>query len=604
MSKQVERLEAQISVDDKASKKLETMFNSMTKQMNKMDKVMKNNDAQMLRMKTSMEKLRVQGNKKIEPKVDTKKAQGEVNRLTKALVGLQKVAGGTGRVLGGMGSALTPSMGGIIGGAATVGAAGYGMSQAVSSTVGQSLEYNMISKQVELIGKTRKLDGKKVMDLADQTSLTSIFDNKEILNTFAGMMSYSKNENQVKKLADMAQLLAYTDPMQGMSGGKLAIQELLSGDAKSMYMRFEKVPKAVADELATFADKNNLTKGNNLDKFIDLFNKRMTSTGFDQNFVKEIENTPYGKWLSGIENVQITLRKIGDATLPRVTKMLDKFNDAMKNGGIDRTSRLFGKLADNIGKLAERGLDSFISNAPKLEKGLDKWFTKFGNTVDGFLSGDLTLDKMLNNWITGGINGLDKAITDNQKTIENSISTMIQFSVSAIEKNTSTLVEAAVKLGAATAKGLVNGLASDPIASAIVGMTVGGTVAGPWGMLVGGLSATAASSGYVMNKDPKVKALFDDLQINSISPDFSSPIPFPKKAVGMKRVPYNNYPALLHEGERVLTKQEANQSNKPAGVTVQVGDVHIHNEMDYQTFIKRLVNDISDARVVFGGSPA
>ncbi|MCU6396732.1 hypothetical protein KW820_22655, partial [Enterobacter quasiroggenkampii] len=30
-------------------------------------------------------------------------------------------------------------------------------------------------------------------------------------------------------------------------------------------------------------------------------------------------------------------------------------------------------------------------------------------------------------------------------------------------------------------------------------------------------------------------------------------------ATGLPRVPYNNYPALLHEGEVVLTKKEVNQ---------------------------------------------
>jgi hypothetical protein len=599
VGKKVEKLSAQISVEDKASKKLDNITKSMTRQNN-----------ELMKMKVSMEKMRAQANKRTELKVNTKKAENDVFRLTKALIGLQKVAARTGRSLGGIGAAMTPSMGGIIGGAATVGAAGYGLTRATSATVGRSLEFNMIGKQIELIGKARGLSGQKVMDLAQQTSITSIFDQSEIYNAFAGMMSYSKNENQVKKLADMAQLLAYTDPMQGMGGAKIAIQELLSGDAKSLYMRFEKIPKSIADELATFADKNDLTKGGNLDKFINLFNTRMTSTGFDQNFVKEIENTPYGKWLSSMENIQVILRKIGDATLPRVTKMLDKFNDAMKNGGVDRTSRLFGKLADNIAKLGERGLESFLKNAPKLEKSLDRWFDKFGDTVDGFLSGELTLKTTISGWITGGINTLDKAIKENQTTIESSIGTLVGFTVNAIETNTPTIVSAGASLGAALAKGFVDGIASNPILSTLAGAGVGALIGGPTGALIGAAGGLGVGIGDKINTGLRKGDKKEADRINLAADIYSGRKGLlggknaELRAIGERRVPRDNSPYLLHEGERVLTKQQANQQDKKIqGQVLITGNTFtVREEADIQKIAKEFVRQIELHRVNFGGA--
>jgi hypothetical protein len=599
VGKKVEKLSAQITVEDKASKKLDNITKSMTRQNN-----------ELMKMKVSMEKMRAQANKRTELKVNTKKAENDVFRLTKALIGLQKVAARTGRSLGGIGAALTPSMGGIIGGAATVGATGYGLARATSATVGKSLEFNMIGKQIELIGKSRGLNGQKVMDLAQQTSITSIFDQSEIYNAFAGMMSYSKNENQVKKLADMAQLLAYTDPMQGMGGAKIAVQELLSGDAKSLYMRFEKIPKSIADELATFADKNDLTKGGNLDKFINLFNTRMSATGFDQNFVKEIENTPYGKWLSVMENIQVIQRKIGDAALPRVIKMIDKFNDAMKNGGVDRTAKLFGKLADNIAKLAERGLESFIKNAPKLEKGLDKLFDKFGDTVDGFLSGDLTLDKAISGWITGGINALDNAIKENKETIESSSSTLVGYVVNAIETNTPAIVSAGVSLGAALAKGIVDGIASNPIISTLAGAGVGAMIGGPIGALIGAAGGLGVGVGDkittgLRNADKKA-----DEKVGLAADIYSGRAPLlggkdaELRAIGQPRVPRNNYPILAHEGERLLTKQQANQQDKKSNgqVLISGNTFNVREEADIQKIAKELVRLMELHRVNFGGA--
>ena len=42
-------------------------------------------------------------------------------------------------------------------------------------------------------------------------------------------------------------------------------------------------------------------------------------------------------------------------------------------------------------------------------------------------------------------------------------------------------------------------------------------------------------------------------------------------ASGLTRVPYDNYPALLHQGERVLTAQEVRQGERSSGgVTVTI----------------------------------
>lgn len=71
---------------------------------------------------------------------------------------------------------------------------------------------------------------------------------------------------------------------------------------------------------------------------------------------------------------------------------------------------------------------------------------------------------------------------------------------------------------------------------------------------------------------------------NSASQDYLSGDydgPAPKYAYGLQRVPYNNFPALLHEGERVLTANEAR--TMPAGsggVTIQVGQLSVREEAD------------------------
>ena len=53
-------------------------------------------------------------------------------------------------------------------------------------------------------------------------------------------------------------------------------------------------------------------------------------------------------------------------------------------------------------------------------------------------------------------------------------------------------------------------------------------------------------------------------------------------AYGLQRVPYDNFPALLHEGERVLTAREARAMDAAGsgGVTIQVGQLSVREEAD------------------------
>ena len=52
----------------------------------------------------------------------------------------------------------------------------------------------------------------------------------------------------------------------------------------------------------------------------------------------------------------------------------------------------------------------------------------------------------------------------------------------------------------------------------------------------------------------------------------------PGFAYGLNRVPYDGFPAVLHEGERVLTANEARAagSGGGSGVTIQIGEVTVY----------------------------
>lgn len=71
-------------------------------------------------------------------------------------------------------------------------------------------------------------------------------------------------------------------------------------------------------------------------------------------------------------------------------------------------------------------------------------------------------------------------------------------------------------------------------------------------------------------------------------------------AYGLNRVPYDNYPTLLHEGERVLTAREARQQDSGGdGLTLQItGPVMVREEADVKKVAQEIVRQAIRAKLL------
>lgn len=67
-----------------------------------------------------------------------------------------------------------------------------------------------------------------------------------------------------------------------------------------------------------------------------------------------------------------------------------------------------------------------------------------------------------------------------------------------------------------------------------------------------------------------------------------------QRAVGISYVPYNNFPAYLHEGERVLTASEARayKSNRGANISITGNNFTVRNDGDIDEIVSRLADEI------------
>lgn len=74
--------------------------------------------------------------------------------------------------------------------------------------------------------------------------------------------------------------------------------------------------------------------------------------------------------------------------------------------------------------------------------------------------------------------------------------------------------------------------------------------------------------------------------------------PMTPHATGLERVPYDNYPALLHEGERVLTAQEARSSRSGPSVTVTGNQITVRQESDIDAIADAIARKLAQAAFV------
>ena len=78
-----------------------------------------------------------------------------------------------------------------------------------------------------------------------------------------------------------------------------------------------------------------------------------------------------------------------------------------------------------------------------------------------------------------------------------------------------------------------------------------------------------------------------------------------KSAWGTKRVVGNDVPYRLHDGERVLTRTEADRYDKGlnnAGINITVNGLTVREEADITKIANKLVQKINQNKVVFGGA--
>ena len=120
----------------------------------------------------------------------------------------------------------------------------------------------------------------------------------------------------------------------------------------------------------------------------------------------------------------------------------------------------------------------------------------------------------------------------------------------------------------------------------------------------GYLSARGAS--YTSYVTPERSKLGDPTEVldNALNrPTLRNPFqkPFNSKAIGILRVPYDGYPALLHEGEEVRTASASRAGDDSQGYIININNPVVREEQDFYRLTQQIVGAIRQQAAIQAG---
>lgn len=110
-----------------------------------------------------------------------------------------------------------------------------------------------------------------------------------------------------------------------------------------------------------------------------------------------------------------------------------------------------------------------------------------------------------------------------------------------------------------------------------------------------GQELTKGIASVVANYRPTVSGPYVDSHGNIVD----TIEPAAGHAFGLNRVPYDNYPAMLHEGERVLTANQARQADAGGGlgggINIQLYGMTVREDADVTRIAREMVSELKIA---------
>ncbi|MFE4812796.1 hypothetical protein ACFQ9Y_16905 [Peribacillus simplex] len=503
------------------------------------------------------------------------RAEKATKRTQKAMESMDRTASRSGRTfnsIGGSVGSMTKGLGGLtatLAGVAAGFAAVEGAKKVFESTVLEAAKFEMSNVVIGAMFDDKKLS-KQYTDMVDKFAANSpVMSSADVYSNSKSFIQTTKNIGQLEKMWDLTQRLTAVDPAAGVDSAVFALRELFSGDAQSLVERFE-MPRKIMNEIKKLP----------LEQQLSALDKYFTRIGMTTKLIDDMGGTTLGKFAQVQEKFQLLLRDMGEPALKTVTNFLDKALDRLGGEDIKRFASVGAKWIKNI-------LTGLTNSAIKLYD----WFSAL-TASDEFKS-----KTSLSAKVSFIIKDIFEAFRDwmdgtGRKQLEKATKFLMEVAAAGLSNAQGPIVDVvATDIGIAIGKAL-GSAAGKEIKSSIDGWLSNIKIPGMAGVQIGGTIGRKIA-GFFEGGNPGTSS--------SKKKNTYRPIAGQRAHNGgLDYVPYDSYPALLHKGETVLPREEANRrrngrGGQPINLTINYSGGGRMDEQEMNRFSEFLVRNITKA---------
>lgn len=277
-----------------------------------------------------------------------------------------------------------------------------GAAKSLSSTLGFGLNSTMEQASAQINAFTK--DGVKTAEILEMIKVRAAktpFEFKEMATAAGALMPAAKQANvSLESIIETAEILAASNPAQGLEGAAFSIREAVSGDFTSAIERFN-LPRSEINKLK----KEGVPS-------LEILTRTMQAMGYDASLVANMASTMTGRWSTvkdTFDSVRISLTKpIFDLVkkgLENLQPLLDaniekvlKFATAIGTGAVN----IIMKGVDLI-KAGLTNLGQFIASAMGIQN-IGEGFTAWGQIVQTVFN---NVKGAVTDFVSGFTNGID-----------------------------------------------------------------------------------------------------------------------------------------------------------------------------------------------------
>ncbi|PAD72376.1 phage tail tape measure protein, partial [Paenibacillus campinasensis] len=320
----------------------------------------------------------------------------------------------------------------------------------------------------------------------------------------------------------------------------------------------------------------------------------------------------YKEGAEGVEKFRDEMSKVTALDVAR--KKMDNAAGAVEQfRGAVETMQIAGMtpLLPIVKEMANGAADLIDQYGPQIVKGIENMVAKARKYLEDNFTKNPEFQKLPDleskvKWIFDTLMGDFRAWWDasGAAKFRTIVAEVTEFLASALKEAVPAIVAVGLEIGKGLVDGIISAIKNDPVASAVFYGGAGGVVGGVPGAVIGaGVGASNAVVEQGMDKlGGKVKNWTSEGGWLDTAADFFFGEDDPKPhAGGLRNVPYNNYPARLHAGEAVLTREEAKRwrgeggaiGGGSGGVVITGNTFYVREEADIEKIARQLAYEMS-----------